>query len=209
MSKPTTPEDLIRSAARPSADAAAAAARRFAERAERDGLVEVAYATMGSPFGELMLAATDRGIVTLNLPNYGRDVSLERIALEISPAILESPKRLDPVRRELDEYFEGKRTSFDVDVDWRLVHGFQEKVLRATHKVPFGRTLTYGEIAQKAGNAKAHRAAGTALGRNPIPLIVPCHRITRAGGVPGNYGGGPEMKRALLELEGSLSSSSS
>jgi methylated-DNA-[protein]-cysteine S-methyltransferase len=200
----TSPETLLRNAAQPGPDVAAAAAARFAARAESEGLIEVAYATMDSPFGELMLAATDRGLVTLNLPNYGRDVSLERISREISPAILEAPARLDPVRRELDEYFEGKRTSFGVEVDWRLIRGFQEKVLRATYKVPYGRTVTYGEIAAKAGNARAHRAAGTALGRNPIPLVVPCHRITRAGGLPGSYGGGPEMKRALLELEGSL-----
>jgi methylated-DNA-[protein]-cysteine S-methyltransferase len=199
-----TPEELIRAAARPQDDAVAAAAKRFALRAERDGLAEVVYATADSPFGEITVAATERGLVRLNLPRYRQDDFLALLSREISPAIIESPKRLDPVRRQLDEYFAGKRKEFGVDLDWRLIHGFQEKVLRATYEIPWGRTLTYGEIAAKAGNPRAHRAAGTALGRNPIPLIVPCHRITRAGGVPGNYGGGPEMKRGLLELEGSL-----
>ena len=199
-----TPEDLIRKAAIAPPDVAEDAARRFAERAAADGLVDVAYATTDSPFGPITLAATERGLVRLNLPRYDADDFLARLSQEISPAILELPARLDPVRRELDDYFEGRLKKFSVPLDWQLIHGFQEKVLRRTHAIPYGKTLTYGEVAAEAGNPRAFRAAGTALGRNPIPLIVPCHRVTRSGGVPGNYGGGPEMKKALLELEGSL-----
>jgi methylated-DNA-[protein]-cysteine S-methyltransferase len=204
MSTKTTPEEMIRSAARAQPDAADKAAERFAALAEKEGLVEVAYATADSPFGPVVIAATDRGVVRLNLPAYDADDFLARLSQEISPAILESPARLDPVRRQLDDYFEGRLKKFSVPLDWQLIHGFQEKVLRTTYAIPYGKTLTYGEVAAEAGNPRAFRAAGTALGRNPIPLIVPCHRVTRSGGVPGNYGGGPEMKKALLELEGSL-----
>jgi methylated-DNA-[protein]-cysteine S-methyltransferase len=204
MSTKTTPEEMIRSAARAQPDAAEEAAQRFAALAEKEGLVEVAYASIDSPFGPVVLAATDRGVVRLNLPAYDADEFLARISTEISPAILESPARLDPVRRQLDEYFEGRLKRFTVPLDWQLIHGFQEKVLRATYSIPYGETLTYGEVAAEAGNPRAFRAAGTALGRNPIPLIVPCHRVTRSGGDPGNYGGGPEMKKSLLKLEGSL-----
>jgi methylated-DNA-[protein]-cysteine S-methyltransferase len=204
MSTKTTPEEMIRSAARAQPDAAEEVAQRFAALAEKEGLVEVAYASIDSPFGPVVLAATDRGVVRLNLPAYDADEFLARISTEISPAILESPARLDPVRRQLDEYFEGRLKRFTVPLDWQLIHGFQEKVLRATYSIPYGETLTYGEVAAEAGNPRAFRAAGTALGRNPIPLIVPCHRVTRSGGDPGNYGGGPEMKKSLLKLEGSL-----
>jgi methylated-DNA-[protein]-cysteine S-methyltransferase len=204
MSSRQSPEELIKDAARRGPAAAEGAARRFAARAEDDGLVEVAYTSMDSPFGPVTLAATHSGLVRINLPAYDRDDFLAQLSREISPAILESPARLDDARRELDAYFEGRLKRFSVPLDWQLIHGFQEKVLRATYAVPYGRTLTYGEVAAEAGNPRAQRAAGTALGRNPIPLIVPCHRITRSGGVPGNYGGGPEMKRALLKLEGSL-----
>lgn len=204
MSGRQSPEGLIKDAAQRGPVAAKAATRRFAARAEDEGLVEVAYTSMDSPFGPVTLAATETGLVRLNLPAYDRDDFLARLSREISPAILESPARLDDARRQLDAYFEGRLQEFTVPLDWRLIHGFQEKVLRATHAVPYGHTLTYGEVAAEAGNPRAHRAAGTALGRNPIPLIVPCHRITRSGGIPGNYGGGPEMKRALLKLEGSL-----
>jgi methylated-DNA-[protein]-cysteine S-methyltransferase len=204
MSTRTTPEDAIRAAARVEPGAAETAAERFAARAAEEGLIEVAYATTDSPFGPVVLAATERGLVRLNLPAYDADEFLAKISTEISPAILEAPARLDPVRRELDAYFEGKLKRFTVPLDWQLIHGFQEKVLRVTYAIPYGETLSYGEVAADAGNPRAFRAAGTALGRNPLPLLVPCHRVLRAGGDPGNYGGGPEMKKALLKLEGSL-----
>lgn len=182
----------------------AGATERLLSRAEKEGLVEVAYATMDSPFGELLLAATDRGIVKLALPNQDPDEALSRIAATISPRVLEEPQRLDRARRELDAYFEGKLTEFDVPVDWRLAKGFADRVLHQVARIPYGKTLSYGEVAAKAGNPRAFRAAGTACGINPVPLIVPCHRVIQSGGKPGNYGGGPEMKLRLLELEGSL-----
>jgi methylated-DNA-[protein]-cysteine S-methyltransferase len=119
--------------------------------------------------------------------------------------VLESPKRLDEERRELDEYFEGKRNHFDVPVDWALTpEGFRNRALHAVARIPYGETRTYAQIAKQAGNPRAFRAAGTACGRNAIPLIVPCHRVLQSGGAVGNYGGGPAMKRALRDLEGAL-----
>ena len=188
----------------PGAEELATATEGLLARAESEGLVEVAYATVDSPFGELMVAATDRGVVKLSLPNYDDDLALAEIAAKISPRVLELPKRLDPVRRELDAYFEGKLDRFETRVDWRLSHGFTDKVLHQIARIPYGKTLSYGEIASKAGNPRAFRAAGTACGANPVPLIVPCHRVVQSGGKPGNYGGGPEMKLELLKLEGAL-----
>jgi methylated-DNA-[protein]-cysteine S-methyltransferase len=179
-------------------------------RAERDGLIDVAYAEVDSPFGELLIARTDRGVVRLALPTHrgdqrSRDEVLEALAAYVSPRILESPKQLDEERRELDEYFDGKRTHFDVPVDWALTpKGFRNRALHAVARIPYGKTRTYAEIAKSAGNERAFRAAGTACGHNPIPLIVPCHRVVQSGGGIGNYGGGPDMKRALLDLEGAL-----
>jgi methylated-DNA-[protein]-cysteine S-methyltransferase len=179
-------------------------------RAERDGLIDVAYAAVDSPFGELLVARTDRGVVRLALPTErgrqrSRDEVLEDLAAVVSPRVLESPERLDEERRELEDYFEGKRQRFDVPVDWSLTTpGFRNRALHAVTRIPYGRTRTYAEIAKAAGNPRAFRAAGTACGHNPIPLIVPCHRVVQSGGGIGNYGGGPEMKRALLDLEGAL-----
>jgi methylated-DNA-[protein]-cysteine S-methyltransferase len=179
-------------------------------RAERDGLIDVAYATVDSPFGTLLVARTERGVVRLALPKHrgdqrSEDEVLEDLARFVSPRVLESPTRLDEERRELDDYFEGKRDHFDVPVDWKLTPpGFRNRALHAVARIPYGETRTYGEIAQEAGNQRAFRAAGTACGRNPIPLIVPCHRVVQTGGGIGNYGGGPEMKRALLDLEGAI-----
>lgn len=182
-----------------------AAAARFAERAEREGLVDVAYASFDSPYGTGVVAATKRGLVNVGLPNLRLDDVVDRLATEISPRVLEAPARLDDVRRELDEYFAGTRHEFDLALDWRLVTpGFYAKVLKATARLPFGATSTYGEIASKAGNPRAYRAAGTALGHNPLPLVIPCHRVLRAGGDIGNYGGGRPLKESLLRLEGSL-----
>jgi methylated-DNA-[protein]-cysteine S-methyltransferase len=173
-------------------------------RAEREGVLDVAYTTLESPFGELIVAGTERGIVRLALPRSDRDTLLEELAAEISPRVLEAPGRLDRVRRELDDYFEGRLDDFSVPVDWRLSRGFRSKVLHAVARIPYGQTRSYGEVAAKAGNPRAFRAAGTACGANPVPLIVPCHRVVQAGGAVGNYGGGPEMKEALLKLEGAL-----
>jgi methylated-DNA-[protein]-cysteine S-methyltransferase len=186
---------------------AVAAARRLVERAEREGLAEVAYATYESPLGTARVAATERGVVSVGLPNVSEEDFLEQISGGLSPRVLELPARLDQARRQLDEYFAGERHEFELELDWRLVRpGFYSRVLRNTAKLPFGVTSTYGEIAARAGNPRAYRAAGTALGRNPIPIVVPCHRVLRSGGEIGGYGGGPEMKEFLLRLEGSLPS---
>jgi methylated-DNA-[protein]-cysteine S-methyltransferase len=178
-------------------------------RAEGDGLIDVAYATVDSPYGKLLLARTDRGVVKLALPSHRGDVVsddevLEELAGKVSPRVLEAPARLDDARRQLDAYFEGRLHRFEVPVDWRLSRGFTNRALHAVARIPYGKTRSYAQIARAAGNERAFRAAGTACGHNPVPLIVPCHRVVQSGGGIGNYGGGPEMKRSLLTLEGAL-----
>jgi len=177
---------------------------RLAERASAEGLIDVAYTTTDSPFGPLLLAATPRGLVRINLPAHDPDQTLEELAKRISPRLLEAPRRLDAALRQLDLYFEGKLTEFDLPLDWQLTHAFRRRVVRAIHRIPYGETRSYTEIATSAGNERAVRAAGTACGANPIPIVVPCHRVLRSGGALGGYGGGLEMKEALLELEGAL-----
>ena len=178
---------------------------RLAARANQEGLVDVAYATVDTPLGTGLVAATPKGLVRVALPNERVENVLTQLSEGVSPRVLEFPARLDEARRELNEYFEGTRDRFELPLDWRLSHpGFYRRVLRATARVPFGEVITYGEAADRAGNPRASRAAGTALGSNPIPIVVPCHRVIRAGGDIGNYGGGPQMKRFLLGLEGAL-----
>jgi methylated-DNA-[protein]-cysteine S-methyltransferase len=181
-----------------------ASLQRLAERADAEGLLDVSYATVDSPFGPLLIAATPRGLVRVNLPAYDPEETLEELAERISPRILEAPARLDDARRELDLYFEGKLTEFDLPIDWRLTDGFRKKVQRAIARIPYGQTRTYTDMARSAGNERAVRAAGTACGSNPIPIVVPCHRVLRTGGGLGGYGGGLPMKEALLELERAL-----
>ncbi len=176
--------------------------RRLTERAELEGLVDVAYATTDSPFGTLLLAETERGLIRVGLPNQDTDGLLEELTERISPRVLEAPARLDRARRELEDYFEGRLRDFDLPLDWRLSRDFRRRVLRAIDRIPYGQTRTYTEVATRAGNARAVRAAGSACGSNPIPIVVPCHRVLRTGGALGGYGGGLPMKRALLELEG-------
>ena len=179
-------------------------------RAENEGLIDVAYSEVDSPFGTMLVAGTDRGLIRVAFPHRKgtatRDWAelLDEIAEVVSPRIVESPQRLDDARRQLDEYFEGRRHEFELPLDWRLTHGFQGKAIKQIARIPYGRTLTYSELAAKAGNPRAFRAAGTACGANPLPPIVPCHRVLPSGGGVGNYGGGPEMKRELLRLEGAL-----
>jgi methylated-DNA-[protein]-cysteine S-methyltransferase len=172
------------------------------ERAAAAGLLDVAYATVDSPLGPLLVAATPQGLVRLSYGS-GEEV-LEELAGRLSPRILEAPARLDEVRRELDEYFEGRRSGFDLPIDWSLTRGFTGKVLRATAEIGFGKTSTYAEVAGRAGSPRAVRAAGNALGSNPIPVVVPCHRVLRTGGALGGYTGGVERKEFLLRLEGVL-----
>ena len=163
----------------------------------------MAYSTVDSPLGPLLVAATPKGLVRVVFPTEDHDRVLDELAQRVSPRMLEAPAKLDEVRRELDEYFEGRRTRFDVKLDWVLTgKGFRHEVLRNTARIPYGRTSTYMEMATKAGNRKAYRAAGNALGSNPIPLIVPCHRVLATGGGLGGYGGGLAVKERLLHLEG-------
>ena len=172
------------------------------EAAAAAGLLDVAYATFDSPLGTLLLASTPRGLVRLAYLNGDEAEVLEHLADRLSPRILAAPRRLDEPRRELDEYFEGNRRRFEVPLDWRLTRGFTRRVLEATARIPYGATATYKQVATEAGNALAFRAAGNALGSNPIPIIVPCHRILHSGGGLGGYTGGLERKRVLLGAEG-------
>ena len=175
----------------------------IAERAAAEGLLDVAYAIVDSPLGPLVAAATPRGLVRLAYTGSRSESEvLEDLATRVSPRILEAPGRLDQARRELDEYFEGKRKGFDLPLDWSLTRGFTGTVLRQTARIAFGKTSTYAEVASRAGSPRAVRAAGNALGANPLPVVVPCHRVLRTGGALGGYTGGIERKQFLLRLEG-------
>lgn len=187
-----------------SGGAAARAARRLSGRIAEEGLADVSYAPVDSPFGPLLLAATRRGLVRLAFPEEDVDSVLERLARSVSPRIVEAPAPLEEMRRELEEYFGGRRRRFELPLDWTLVGSFGRRVLRATSKIPYGGVLSYSQVAADAGSPRGSRAAGNALGSNPIPIVVPCHRVLRSGGALGGYGGGPERKRWLLELEGAL-----
>jgi methylated-DNA-[protein]-cysteine S-methyltransferase len=187
----------------PPTAAPAGAHDALAERAAAEGLLDVAYATAGSPLGELLVAATPRGLVRLAYTDFrDEDEVLGDLARRLSPRIVRAPRRLDSARRELDEYFAGSRSEFDLPIDWSLTRGFAGEVLRQTARIPFGATSTYAEVADRAGSPRAVRAAGNALGANPIPVVVPCHRVLRTGGALGGYTGGVERKQFLLHLEG-------
>jgi methylated-DNA-[protein]-cysteine S-methyltransferase len=175
----------------------------FSRRAGDEQLVDVAWAMIDSPCGELLVAGTDRGLVAVGL--HDPDEMLERLAEKVSPRVLRAPQRLDDPRRQLDEYFEGKRQQFDIELDWSMSHGFRRTVLNdLLAHVPYGEVITYGELAQRADNPRAVRAVGSAMATNPLPIVVPCHRVLRTGGGLGNYGGGVDMKRWLLTMEGAL-----
>jgi methylated-DNA-[protein]-cysteine S-methyltransferase len=181
-----------------------AALTRLAARASEERLLDVAYTTADSPFGPLLLATTPKGLVRVGLPNQDSDELLIDLATRVSPRVLEAPAQLDAARRELDLYFAGRLTDFDLPLDWQLSKDFRRKVLRAIARIPYGQTRSYTQMATSAGNERAVRAAGTACGTNPIPLVVPCHRVLRTGGALGGYGGGLPMKEELLRLEGIL-----
>jgi methylated-DNA-[protein]-cysteine S-methyltransferase len=183
---------------------AAAAAGRLSSRIAAEGLADVSYAPVDSPFGTMLLAATKRGLVRLAFPEEPVDSVLERLARRISPRIVATSFGLDAIRRELDEYFSGRRRRFELPLDWALVGPFGRRVLRVTSEIPYGGVLSYAEVAADAGSPRGSRAAGNALGANPIPIVIPCHRVLRSGGALGGYGGGVERKRWLLELEGAL-----
>lgn len=178
-----------------------AALEGLARRAEREGLLDVAYAQVDSPLGPLTAVATERGLVTLAYPDRPLDEVLGKVADSVSPRILEAPARLDPLRRELEEYFAGELRRFETPVDWSLTQGFFRKVLKATARIRYGQVRSYAEVAASAGSPRAVRAAGNGLGSNPIPVVVPCHRVVRTGGGIGGYTGGIERKEFLLGLE--------
>jgi methylated-DNA-[protein]-cysteine S-methyltransferase len=181
---------------------ASAAMAAFRRRAADEDLLDVAYAELDSPLGPLTVFVTARGLVRIG---YGSaDDEVGDVAARLSPRMLADPERTDDVRRELDDYFAGRRQSFDLPLDWSLVRGFAGDVLQATARIPFGSVSTYRDVASEAGSPRAYRAAGNALGSNPIPIVVPCHRVLHSGGGLGGYTGGLDRKRFLLRLEGVL-----
>jgi methylated-DNA-[protein]-cysteine S-methyltransferase len=182
-------------------DMVANAVAEFVQQADQEGLVEVATAAIDTPVGPLGLAATPLGLVFVDLRPDG--TLEEQLARTVSPRVVRHPARLDAARRQLDEYFAGRRIEFDLPIDWRLSHGFRRTVLEALYAdVPFGHVVSYRDLAEKVGHPQASRAVGTAMATNPVPIVVPCHRVLRTGGALGGYGGGLDMKRALLKLEG-------
>jgi methylated-DNA-[protein]-cysteine S-methyltransferase len=197
----TTPS---RDARGESARAAAAAAHRLSERAAVDGLADISYSPLDSPFGSLLAASTSSGLVRLAFPEESLDTVLEGLARRLSPRIVEASRPFEPVRRELDDYFSGRRRDFELALDWSLIGPFGQRVLRVTSEIPYGGVLSYTQVAAEAGSPRGSRAAGNALGSNPIPIVIPCHRVLRRGGALGGYGGGLDRKRWLLELEGAL-----
>ena len=174
---------------------------RLVAAAERDGVLDVAYRTIATPIGELLLAGTERGLVRVAFPRQGHDEVLASLAQTVSPRILRAPGRLDQASRQLDEYFDGRRTVFDLPLDFRLATGFRRAVLAHLPAIPYGRTESYAQVAAAAGSPKAVRAVGTACARNPLPVVVPCHRVVRSDGTAGGYAGGPDAKHVLLTLE--------
>ena len=199
--------ELERRLARPPASApfdARAATTVLAQRATEAALADVAYGWLDSPLGKLIVAVTPRGLVRIAYEREAEEDVLQELAEGVSPRVLRAPERTDSARRELEGYFAGTLRRFDLPIDWSLVHGFAVGVLKATARVPFGHVATYGEMAASAGSPRAARAAGNALHINPIPIVVPCHRIVPASGGIGGYGGGEDRKRFLLDLEGAF-----
>lgn len=174
---------------------------RLVTAADEDGILDIGYTTIDSPVGPLLLAATSKGLVRVAYQSEDHDRVLSTLASRISPRILRDPKRLDAVAREIGEYFAGRRTVFDLPLDFSLSHGFRQAVQQQLPQIGYGKTRSYGEVAAMVGKPKAVRAVGTACATNPVPIVVPCHRVVRADGTLGGYAGGPEAKSALLTLE--------
>jgi methylated-DNA-[protein]-cysteine S-methyltransferase len=174
---------------------------RLAAAAEAEHLLDIAYRTIDTPVGELLLAATEAGLVRVAYASEDHDRVIQTLCDRISPRILHHPARLDAAARELGEYFDGRRRAFSLDLDWRLSAGFRETVLRHLSDIGYGHTASYATVAGFAGRPKAVRAVGTACATNPLPVIVPCHRVIRSDGSMGGYLGGLEAKTTLLELE--------
>jgi methylated-DNA-[protein]-cysteine S-methyltransferase len=177
--------------------------QRLSAAAQADGILDIAYRTVDTPVGTLLLAATDAGLVRVAYASEDHDTVLRTLSDRISPRVLHAPARLDATARELDEYFAGRRHSFDLPLDWQLAHGFRRTVLTHLTDIGYGRTASYAAVAQLAGSPKAVRAVGTACATNPLPIVVPCHRVVRSDGSMGGYLGGVDAKRTLLTLEAS------
>jgi methylated-DNA-[protein]-cysteine S-methyltransferase len=173
----------------------------FAARADAEDLVDVAWTDYDSPVGTLVLAATPEGLVTISYRSA--EEVIDRLAAKLSPRVVAYPKRLDDVRRQLDDYFAGRRHHFDVELDWHLATPFQREVLGVVRQVRFGEVTTYHDVARAIGRPTASRAAGGANARNPLPIVVPCHRVIGSDGSLTGYGGGMENKAYLLKMEGS------
>ena len=191
--------DLFPASAEP--DTLARLHRRLEDAAEREGLLDVAYRTVDSPVGPLLLAATPRGLVRVAYGIEGHDRVLETLAGSLSPRVLLAPRRLDAAARELEEYFGGQRRAFDLPLDRSLSSGFRLLVQQSLPSIGYGQTRSYREVAELVGNPKAVRTVGTACATNPLPVVVPCHRVLKADGTPGGYVGGPDAKLTLLNLE--------
>lgn len=174
---------------------------RLARSAESEGILDIAYRTVDSPVGQLLIAATSRGLVRVAYANEDHDRVLARLSKSISPRLLNAPRRLDPVAYELDQYFDGKREVFDLPLDFQLSSGFRREVLAHLPEIAYGKTASYAAIAELAGSPKAVRAVGTACATNPLPIVIPCHRVIRSDGSLGGYAGGPVAKETLLALE--------
>ncbi|ULN45624.1 methylated-DNA--[protein]-cysteine S-methyltransferase [Mycolicibacterium goodii] len=175
--------------------------RRLTDAASADGLLDIAYTTVDTPVGPLLLAATEIGLVRIAYAAEDHDTVLDTLAARLSPRILRAPQRLAPAARQIDEYFSGARTQFDIPLDYTLSHGFRQLVQRRLSQIPYGHTMSYKGVAEIVGNPNAVRAVGSACSTNPLPVVVPCHRVLRSDGSLGGYIGGLDAKSALLELE--------
>ena len=174
---------------------------RLAREAEQAGILDVAYRTLATPVGTLLLAATTRGLVRVAYERADHAAVLARLAKEISPRVLHAPGRLDAAATEIDEYFARHRTEFDLPLDFSLSHGFRRLVLSRLSSITYGHTESYAQVAAAAGSPRAVRAVGTACATNPLPIVVPCHRVVRSDGSLGQYVGGADTKKVLLTLE--------
>ena len=197
---PTAP-DLLAELPPITEDELGALRQGLASRADAAGLLDVAYRTIDTPVGTLLLASTAEGLVRVAYDREDHDTVLVTLAAKVSPRILRAPRRLDDAVRQFDEYFSRRRRAFDLPVDLRLAHGFRRLVLGYLPEIAYGHTASYGTVAAALGNPNAVRAVGTACATNPLPLVVPCHRVIRSDGLVGSYLGGIEAKRALLHLE--------
>lgn len=177
----------------------------LATRAENEALLDVAFRRLDSPYGPLLVAATSQGIVRLAFSNENHDRVLGELAAQVSPRILETPLRTEAAARQLDDYFNGRRQRFEIPTDLRLVHGFRRQVIAALSDIPYGATSSYGAVAIAVGSPKAVRAVGSACAHNPVPILIPCHRVVRSDGTIGQYLGGTSTKRALLAHEAVVS----